>query len=300
MEDGVITPRSSETEPVSLYIPCYNGEKYLARCLTGVRALDPGPAEILVIDDGSVDRSVQIAADFPTRIIRHQTNLGLAAARNTGVKAARHELVASLDVDCVPRPDWLGLLLDEMNDERIAGACGKLEELHITNTGDCWRSLHLAQTFGDEYSAHAPFLFGFGSLFRKSALMRVGLYNVKLRTNAEDCCVSEDLRNAGYRLVYQPRAVVDHMKTDTALSVLRAYHKYNFFGYLEDITVFRGARRIAYHFLRSLPAMARLDVSARRWDCLAVTVAAILHAAYQDAKYTVLHRGEKRMFDRDS
>src|SRR5215218_6489486 len=70
-----------EMPPVSLYIPCYNVERFIARCIEGALAQTHSVDEILIIDDGCKDDTLKIAAKYPVRIIRHPVNKGLSAAR---------------------------------------------------------------------------------------------------------------------------------------------------------------------------------------------------------------------------
>ena len=95
-------------DKVSVYIPAYNSAEFLSRAIDGLLAQTFPANEILVIDDGSRDATAEIAARYPgVTLVRHPHNSGLGAARNTGFRTARNELVASLDADCVPDPGWL-------------------------------------------------------------------------------------------------------------------------------------------------------------------------------------------------
>jgi glycosyltransferase involved in cell wall biosynthesis len=85
---------------VSVVIPAYNREASLPRALASVWGQAPRPpAEVIVVDDGSRDRTAEVAAALGARVIRHERNSGAAAARNTGIAAARHEWIALLDSD---------------------------------------------------------------------------------------------------------------------------------------------------------------------------------------------------------
>src|ERR1700675_1360019 len=106
---------------VFVYIPCYNAASYLECSLTGLLNQTRPPDEILIIDDGSSDNSVEVASRFPVKVIRHEKNKGLAAARNTAFRAARNELVASLDADCIADPDWLARLVTQLDDPHVVG-----------------------------------------------------------------------------------------------------------------------------------------------------------------------------------
>ena len=65
-----------------------------------------------MVDDGSTDNSAEVAAAYGAEVIRHPVNRGLAAARNTGIEAARSPLIATLDDDCEPDPKWAERLAD--------------------------------------------------------------------------------------------------------------------------------------------------------------------------------------------
>ena len=85
---------------VSVIVPCYNAERYLAEALTSVLEQRPSPEEIIVIDDGSTDGSAAIAERFAPRVrCVRQEQAGAATARNHGVSLASGELLAFLDAD---------------------------------------------------------------------------------------------------------------------------------------------------------------------------------------------------------
>jgi glycosyltransferase involved in cell wall biosynthesis len=96
------------TPRVSVIVPVFNTAPYLARCLQSLRESTLREIEIICVDDASTDESAAIVADFVRqdsriRLIRHDRNMGLGGARNTGIAAARAEYVGGLDSD-----DWVG------------------------------------------------------------------------------------------------------------------------------------------------------------------------------------------------
>jgi len=93
----VHTPK---TATVACVVPVHDGERYLAETLRSILAQTHPPTEVIVVDDGSSDRSAPIAESFgqPVRVIR-QENRGPASGRNRGVREARSELIAFLDAD---------------------------------------------------------------------------------------------------------------------------------------------------------------------------------------------------------
>ena len=97
---------------VSLYIPAYNAAGFLNASIEALLSQTLPPDEILVVDDGSRDATVDVVSRYKeAKLIRHDRNRGLAAARNTAVRAARNELVGSVDADCAADPAWLEKLV---------------------------------------------------------------------------------------------------------------------------------------------------------------------------------------------
>lgn len=217
---------------ISLYIPCFNVEKYIARCIEGILNQTYPVDEILVIDDGSRDRTVEIASQYPVRIVKHEVNKGLSAARNTGFQNASNEWVASLDADCVADSHWLEKLVASLEeDEKIAVAGGRLVEIVQDSWADRWRKVHMTQDWGDNRLSDPPFMYGNNSLIRKSVIEEVGCFNEKLRTNGEDVDMSNRIYEKGYHIVYEPAAIVNHLRHDNIPSILDTFWRYLRFSY---------------------------------------------------------------------
>ena len=92
--------------PVTVVIPVYNGERFIGEALDSVRAQTMPPAEILVVDDGSTDRSGAIAEAWGATVL-HQLNQGNSAARNAAIRASSQPWIAFLDADDVWEPQKL-------------------------------------------------------------------------------------------------------------------------------------------------------------------------------------------------
>ncbi|MDR2684896.1 MAG: glycosyltransferase [Prevotellaceae bacterium] len=100
---------------ISVIIPCYNGEKYIAQCLENVMCQTYRNLEIIVVNDGSKDNSLEIIQKFKDLIIINQENRGLSAARNTGIDHATGDYIHFFDVD-----DFINLEFYEKMAEAIA------------------------------------------------------------------------------------------------------------------------------------------------------------------------------------
>ena len=280
---------------VSLYIPCYNAERHLHYCLEGVLGQTRPADEIIVVDDGSTDNTVEIARAYPVKIVKHQQNRGLGAARNTGVMESSHDLVASLDSDCVARPDWLEKLLDCLSAHDTAGCGGRLVERNCSRLPDRWRTHNMRQHWGYEPKVNPLFLFGNNTLYRKSVLLEAGLYDERLRTNFEDVSMSEKIAQRGHILVYEPKAVVEHLRTDTLSSVLRTNWKWRFLGHLYDTNIKDTLRGIRRDRISELRYFLSNDVRRKDIACVALSCAAMVYALVSDVKYLLGHYGEKRI-----
>ena len=112
---------------VSVIIPVYNMEQFLEDCLNSVLAQTFTDFEIVIVNDGSTDRSAaiveQIAAKDNRFVILHQENMGLSEARNTGIKAARGNWITFVDSDDMLAPTFLQKLLDAAKQNNASIAC---------------------------------------------------------------------------------------------------------------------------------------------------------------------------------
>jgi glycosyltransferase involved in cell wall biosynthesis len=182
--------------PISVIVPVYNGERYLAEAVASVRRQDQPAHEIIVVDDGSTDGTAglirSLGADL--RAI-HQPNAGPAAARNRGLGAAKGELIAFLDAD-----DWWP---DASLSRRVAcllrhpdliGVIGATQVMLVAD-GDPAGSPR-------PWGAPQPTLNLGGALIRREAFARVGAFD-EAQAYAEDAEWLLRAREAGLRFGLQ-------------------------------------------------------------------------------------------------
>src|SRR5205814_6119521 len=100
-----------EVLPVSVVVPAHDRADVIERALRSVaEQRDCEPAEVIVVDDRSTDRTAELAEAHGARVLRHDRNRGQAAARNTGVRATVQPWIALLDTDDEWLPDHLAVL----------------------------------------------------------------------------------------------------------------------------------------------------------------------------------------------
>lgn len=115
---------------VSVILPVFNGELFVGEALESVLAQTWSPVELIVVDDGSTDRSAEIARAYPVSYVR-QENRGVAAARNRGIEAAQGELLSFLDQDDVWLRQKLERQVSALTRDPGAGICSCRFEMFL-------------------------------------------------------------------------------------------------------------------------------------------------------------------------
>ena len=127
---------------VSVLMPVYNGEKYIAQAMDSVLSQSYRDFELLVIDDGSTDASAEIIASYSDKRVRYvanPTNLGLAGARNRAIEVSSGEYFAWLDCDDISRPDRLIEQITLLDANPNMGLCGTWVRTLGLNPEHVWR-----------------------------------------------------------------------------------------------------------------------------------------------------------------
>ena len=96
-------------DELSIVVPVYNNEKVLGKCLDGIynQSYYPPNFEVIVINDGSTDKSKEVALQYPVILINLPKNKGRITARDIGVKKASYDYIIFIDSDCEPGKNWL-------------------------------------------------------------------------------------------------------------------------------------------------------------------------------------------------
>ena len=105
---------------LSLVIPVYNEEDYLEACLSAVANQTVMPDEVIVIDNGSTDRTVAVARQFRFVKVLHEGRRGVIFARNRGFKVASGQIIGRIDADTLLPPRWVERIKKAFADQTIA------------------------------------------------------------------------------------------------------------------------------------------------------------------------------------
>lgn len=185
---------------VTVIIPNYNYAKTLGKCLDALMVQTLDDFEVIVVDDGSTDQSVDIAGHYPCRIIR-TANCGVSAARNTGAAHARGDILFFLDSDVALFPDALANTVKQFeSDASLGSVCGIYAKEALFNDGlvEEYRTL---QGYYWRMSSEGYVTAGFFSLgaVKKAVFDELGGFNERL-TNSEDLELGHRL-NEKYKLL---------------------------------------------------------------------------------------------------
>jgi mycofactocin system glycosyltransferase len=202
LDAGVLHPRPPAVlGPVTVVIPVRDRARGLAATLQSLR----GDQAIIVVDDGS---TAPVAASRAA-VVRHPSPRGPAAARNTGWRAARTELVAFVDADCEPLPGWLALLLPHFADAAVGAAAPR-----IVSRGSDYERQRSPLDLGPREALVRPgsvvaYVPTAALVVRRQALEEVGGFDEALRFG-EDVDLVWRLARLGWRVRYEPAGRVVH------------------------------------------------------------------------------------------
>jgi cellulose synthase/poly-beta-1,6-N-acetylglucosamine synthase-like glycosyltransferase len=196
---------------ISVIVPVYNGERTIEECVESILALSfPGDdIELLLIDNASSDRTRTMLERYHDRaIILHEEKRGPAAARNCGLRTATGDIIAFTDADCVVHPDWLSCLIEPLRDPTVGIAGGTILAKRPCNAVEEFGERIHDHQLAIEYDS-PPYAITMNWASRRAVLEEVGLFDEEL-LRCEDCDLAYRVVGAGYRIVYEPTAVVYH------------------------------------------------------------------------------------------
>jgi len=208
-----LRPLPADWPAVSLLIPVRDRPRQLAVCLEAVARLDY-PAdrlEVTVVDDGS---AFPLKVGDRVRVVHLPESVGPAGARNLGARESRGELLAFLDSDCRPDPDWLRRLVAELSDSAVAAAGGRVLGASQRSWLERYEAVRSPLDLGPNYAEArprrpVPYLVSASLVVRRTAFEAAGGFDAGLRFG-EDVDLCWRLSARGHQLVYQPLARVLH------------------------------------------------------------------------------------------
>lgn len=201
---------------ITIVIPTYNEEKNIEGCLTALmkQTIPRNSYEIIVVDGNSKDRTTEIAAKYADKVIQ-QVSHGVGGARNDGAMAARGEIVATTDADCLPDENWLETINNDFEDERVVAVTGYLDpmipkEMRLLEAGAYKCGFKIANGLRWAGSKVGYYhLCGANTAFRRDAFIRISGYS--------DLAYSDDVEIAKRLSPYGKMALNKRIQVDYSI-----------------------------------------------------------------------------------
>lgn len=233
----------------------WNGKDFVEECLNSLQR-QTYKAELVVVDNGSTDGSVElIEKKYPKiHLIKERMNHGFAGGVNIGIKYAiknNADAIALFNNDAVAKKDWLEQLVKTMTQNSSAGiiTCKLMrsDKKHFDSTGDFYSIRGIPFPRGRNTSDKGQYekmeeVFGASggaSLYRTELLNDIGLFDERFFAYYEDVDISFRAQLAGWKVVYQPKAIAYHevSATGSKLGNFSHYHsnKNFYFLYLKNM-----------------------------------------------------------------
>ena len=219
-------PRLQSASParvkVSVVVATYNGSRTLKACLDSLQRLNYPDFEVILIDDGSIDATPEVAKQFPSVRYVRQQNRGLSAARNAGIAASAGEIIAFTDDDCRADEDWLYYLVADLLRSDFVGIGGHnflppedspvAAAVMVSPGGPA----HVMLT--DREAEHIP---GCNMAFYKWVLEEIGGFDPIFRKAGDDVDVCWRLQERGYKIGFSHAGFVWHYRRSTVKAYLK-------------------------------------------------------------------------------
>ncbi|MFH1826208.1 MAG: glycosyltransferase family 2 protein [bacterium] len=227
---------------ISVVILNYNGQRFLADCLSSLKKQTYPNFEILLVDNGSTDISIKYVeenfADF-VKLIKNPINYGFSKGNNIGIRAAKGKYVLTLNNDTIVDPDWIAKLVEAAENSEQIGMCaskiylakepGLIDSIGVNIYPDGsskqrgFREKDQGQ-YDNEKEALLPS--GCAALYRQTMLAEIGLFDEDFVAYCEDTDLGLRARLNGWQCAFAPKAIVHHLYSATSgqYSTMKAFH----------------------------------------------------------------------------
>lgn len=283
---------------LSIYIPAFNAEKTIDKCVKSILSQSIQPKEILVINDASTDNTLNILKKYKgIKIISNKINLGLSESMNIAINSLKSRYIAKIDADVELASNWIELLMSIMRSEDITLIGGKMYEKFTNNSFNLWRSKRLKQNWGENDLSNPKFIFGCNNILDISKLNDKTKYRTDLdyfKTNGEDIEFSNFLKRNNHKLFYSSKAVCYHLQNDTGISLSQRYWRYIHYGDGLKKRNFLKTLKNIFRQLKKTLKWSFYDITQLRYKLIKTNFIIFYYFAIIDFKFYLKNRKIKK------
>jgi cellulose synthase (UDP-forming) len=287
---SVMDLKSAARPAIDIIIPVY-GERLdaLLATLSACAKQTYAVSNIFVVDDGSpqpITLSSSHASGANVYLLRLSENRGISAARNEAIARSRTQLLACINAEVLPAPDWLATCAGYLASNPNVGACfarllPSCPERILTR----WRMRFQEPAYGEQSGA-VPFAHGHAVLFRREAVDAVGGYDIRFRRHHEDSDICQRMKNLGWESHYVAHTSCVSIQSDSLRELagkqLRDSNWYSpeesslfrLYGSLTKWTLIRAGRNLVKGRVYFLP----IDVAIWAYALSIATIRTLRHA----------------------
>jgi glycosyltransferase involved in cell wall biosynthesis len=225
---------AEEPPSISVIVPVKNTAKTITDLLDSLMSLDYNSEklEIVVVDGNSTDGTRKIVEEYPVKLVDEEGK-GLNAARNTGIKWSKGEIVAYTDGDCIVPPNWVKSIAKNFNSPMVGFVGGNVEGYDKRD----FLSVYMDETF---FSVKPSFKWrqvssrlnlrqfpaGCNMAFRRNALAKIDYFDERIEYGFDDLVPVEEVGEKGFRIVLDPEVYVYHQHRTRLDDMLYQHFKY--------------------------------------------------------------------------
>ena len=198
----MINIKAKKLLSLSIIIPVYNEQDYLRHCLLAIAEQTIKPDEVIVVDNNSTDKTLDIAKSFPFVRIMSAKEQGVVYARDKGFDASRSEIIARIDADTHLPPHWVKSVKRLFSDPTVAAVSGPVSYFDMPRPKTNYWIDHQVRIRLYQRSPYAPFLFGTNMAIRRTVWEEVRSKVCHRVDVHEDLDLAIHLMQNGHKILY--------------------------------------------------------------------------------------------------
>jgi len=204
---------------VSVIVPVYNGERTIGNCIKSLLSLNypSSKIEIIIVDNNSKDATRSVIQEFPVISLVEDRIQSSYAARNTGLKKSKGEIIAFTDSDCIADKDWVLKAVECFQDENVGCVAGRIEGYSPSNYIEEYliRNRYLSQEETTLKHWYLPYAQTANAVYRRAVIDAIGIFEERWVSAGDTDLTWRMLLHTRYRLLYCKDSLIYHVHRST-------------------------------------------------------------------------------------